>query len=199
MRDSAPVDILVERARDGDKAAWDEIVERYAPLVWSICRRFRLDQHDLDDVCQSVWLRLVEHLTELRDPAALPGWLATTTRRECLRLLRAAGRRERSERDIDGDTIPADPGSTMVDRGLLAAERDAALREAFAQLPAKCQRLLSLMLRDPPASYAEISEALDMPLGAIGPNRGRCLDRLRRCPALTALTGARQAGEGGGP
>ena len=83
MRDDSPVTALVARARDGDKRAWDAIVDRYAPLIWSICRRYRLDRPDADDVGQSVWLRLVDQLAFIRDPEALPGWLATTTRREC--------------------------------------------------------------------------------------------------------------------
>src|SRR5215468_8114196 len=87
--DGSSVAGLVARARKGDKQAWDALVERYAPLVWSICRRHRLDGADADDVGQSVWLKLVEHLDRIRDPAALPGWLATTTRRECWGVLRA--------------------------------------------------------------------------------------------------------------
>ena len=86
MRDDPTVVALVTRARDGDKDAWDELVERYAPLVFSVCRRYRLAPPDIDDVGQSVWLRLVEHLPGLREPAALPGWIATTTQRECFRL-----------------------------------------------------------------------------------------------------------------
>src|SRR5215470_7680195 len=85
---------LATRARDGEKDAWDELVERYAPLVWSVCRRYSLAQADVDDVGQSVWLQLVEHLPGLREPAALPGWIATTTQRECFRLLRASSRVE---------------------------------------------------------------------------------------------------------
>jgi DNA-directed RNA polymerase specialized sigma24 family protein len=81
---------LVARARGGDKRAWDALVERYAPLIWSICRQYRLGRADADDVGQNFWLRLVDHLDQIRDPAALPGWLATTTRRECGRLVRAA-------------------------------------------------------------------------------------------------------------
>ena len=81
---------LVTRARNGDRQAWDELVDRYAPLVWSICRWHRLEAADAQDAAQTVWLTLVEHLDSLRDPAALPGWLATTTRRECGRILRAA-------------------------------------------------------------------------------------------------------------
>ena len=78
MRDDPTVVDLVTRARDGEKSAWDELVERYAPLVFSVCRRYRLAPPDIDDVGQSVWLRLVEHLPGLREPAALPGWIATT-------------------------------------------------------------------------------------------------------------------------
>ena len=85
---------LVARAGNGDKQAWDELVERYAPLIWSICRRYRLDRADADDVGQIVWLQLVDQLGSIRDPAALPGWLATTTQRECGRVLRAARQQE---------------------------------------------------------------------------------------------------------
>ena len=88
MRDYPPVTDLVTRARNGDKQAWDELVERYAPLIWSICRQYRLGGADAQDVGQMVWLHLVDHLDDLRDPAALPGWLVTTTRRECLRVRR---------------------------------------------------------------------------------------------------------------
>ena len=83
MRDYPPITELVTRARRGDKQAWDEIVERYAPLIWSICRQYRLGDADAEDVGQMVWLHLVDHLDDLRDPAALPGWLVTTTRRQC--------------------------------------------------------------------------------------------------------------------
>ena len=81
---------LVTRARNGDKRSWDALVERYAPLIWSICRRYRLGDADAKDVGQAVWLQLAGQLGRIRDPAALPGWLATTTRRECIRILHAA-------------------------------------------------------------------------------------------------------------
>ncbi len=89
-RSDAPVAAeLVTRARNGDRPAWDALVDRYAPLIWAICRRYRLDVGDAEDVGQSVWLHLLEQLDRLRDPAALAGWLATTARRECIRVLRA--------------------------------------------------------------------------------------------------------------
>ena len=94
MRDDPSVVALVVRATEGDQRAWNEIVERFAPLVYAICTRYRLGSHDIEDVGQTVWLLLVEHLDKLREPAALPGWLATTTTRECLRVVKAASRSE---------------------------------------------------------------------------------------------------------
>ena len=85
MRDDPYVVTLVARAAAGDQTAWAEIVERYAPLIWSICRRYRLGRPDAEDVGQAVWLHLADHLHKLRDPVALPGWLATTARRIVLR------------------------------------------------------------------------------------------------------------------
>jgi len=186
MSDDPSVASLVGRARDGDKAAWDAIVDRYSPLIWAICRRYRLDRPDADDVGQSVWLRLVDQLAVIRDPAALPGWLATTTRRECGRVLSAARKREVLGYGQDVAEIPdAHPGEAELE--VLMAERNAALREAFYQLPPRCQELIGLLLADPPVPYAEISSKLGIPMGSIGPTRSRCLDRLRRHPAVAAL------------
>lgn len=196
MRDDPSVIALVTRAREGDQGAWNELVERYAPLVWSICRRHRLRGPEADDVGQSVWLRLVEQLDTLRQPAALPGWLATTTQRECLRVTRTAGRRETVERPLDFE--PPHDGDVMIEQELIKAERRTALRIAFAQLPDACRRLLSLLMQEPPLPYAEISTRLGTPVGSIGPNRARCLARLRRSPALAVLRDAEPEGAGGG-
>ena len=124
--------------RNGDKQAWDALVERYAPLIWSICRRHRLGRADADDVGQSVWLRLVDQLDRVRDPAALPGWIATTTRRECLRLLRAAHGPHATIYALDVESLP-DRRAGTAEQELLAAERHAALREAFTS----CRRTAS--------------------------------------------------------
>ncbi len=188
MRDDPVVTDLMTRARNSDKQAWDALVERYAPLIWSICRRHWLGGADADDVGQSVWLQLVDQLDRIRDPAALPGWLATTTRRECGRILRAR-RRHCAGYALHLETMPDDLAQMPV-QDLLVAERHAALREAFLHLPACCQQLIALLLEDPPLSYAEISARLGIPAGSIGPNRGRCLDKLRRYPAITALINA---------
>jgi RNA polymerase sigma factor (sigma-70 family) len=189
MRGGPPVADLVARARDGDQRAWDALVERYAPLVWSICRRHRLERADAEDAAQTVWLRLVDHLGQLRDPDALPGWLATITRRECAQVLDRARKAGTPGLALTAADIP-DPQAAAVEQGLLAAERRAALREAFTSLPPHCQRLLALLIQDPPVPYAEISARLGIAVGSIGPIRRRCLARLRRHPAITALTNA---------
>lgn len=204
MRDDPVVINIVARARDGDQRAWNEIVDRYAPLVWSICNRYKLSRQDIDDISQTVWLLLVEQLGNLRQPAALPGWLATTTQRECFRVLRAARRYDYSGPPGESQ-MSGDPPPLMSEQEVIAAELNAALRAAFALLPARCRHLLSMLITDPPPSYAEISAALPVPIGSIGPQRARCLDRLRRSPFLNVLSdrdvpdSARPNDTGGGP
>lgn len=185
MRDDPTVIALVNRAARGDATAWEEIVERYAPLVWSICARFQLGNSDREDVAQNVWLLLVEHLGKLREPAALPGWLAMTTHRECLRVVTAARKSERLGTGLDDALQFVD--NTIIDEEILMAERNAALRAACAELPPRHQQLLAMLAKDPPASYAEISATLQIPVGSIGPQRARCLERLRKSRALAAL------------
>jgi RNA polymerase sigma factor (sigma-70 family) len=185
FRDDPAVTDLVTRARHGDRKAWDALVERYASLIWSICRRYRLGDDDAEDVGQNVWLTLVDRLEQIRDPAALPGWLVTVTRRECLHILGTRGRLA-SGYALNAETLP-DENARTAEQDLLAAERQAALREAFRALPPADQRLVLLLLEDPPLQYAEISARLGIPIGSIGPNRGRCLDKLRRHPAIAAL------------
>ncbi len=180
------VPVLVRQAVAGDEDAWAAIVDRYATLVWSVCRRFGLSPADTDDVAQAVWLRLLEHLPSLREPAALPGWLATTTRRECLRHAQKTQRRNSHEAPLFDET-QAQPASVELDDWLLRAERLDALRAAFTSLGEKCRRLLGVLLRDPAPAYSEISIELNMPIGSIGPIRARCLETLRRTPELSAL------------
>jgi RNA polymerase sigma factor (sigma-70 family) len=183
--DSVVID-LVTRARDGDVQAWDALVARFTPLIWSICRRYGLGRADADDVRQSVWLHLVDHLGKIREPAALAGWLATTARRECVHLVRAAHGPHAVVYALDAENL-ADERAGAAEAELLAAERHAALREAVTHLPTECQRLVGLLTADPPMPYAEISARLAMPVGSIGPTRNRCLDRIRRYPAIAAL------------
>ena len=186
---------LVTRARKGDERAWAALVERYAPMIWAICREHRLGDADAQDVGQSVWLHLVDRLDHVRDPAALPGWLATTARRECARVLRRTRRTHAAGYVPDAGEIP-DEHSDAAEQEVLAAERRAALRTAVSDLPPCCQRLIAALTVDPPLPYAEISDRLGLPVGSIGPTRARCLERLRRHPAIAALI--TEAGEGDG-
>jgi len=161
-------------------------VERYASLIWFTCRRYRLNGADAEDVGQCVWLQLVEHVGTIRDPAALPGWLVTTTRRECARILRSAHRAQPGDYAPDFEQI-AEQTSRTAEEEVLAAERHAALREALTDLPPAWQRLMAMLAADPPVPYAEISSRLGIAVGSIGPTRARCLDRIRRHPAIAAL------------
>lgn len=177
---------LVIDARKGDQQAWKALFERHSPLVWSICRRYQLSRADAEDVCQTVWMRLVDHLDGLCDPAALAGWLSTTTRRECFRVWRAHGLHSADEQANDFESIP-DQLTESADHRLLVAERTATLRAAYTRLPPGYQRLIVLLTADPPVPYAEIGSRLGISVGSIGPSRRRCIDKLRRDPAVAAL------------
>jgi RNA polymerase sigma factor (sigma-70 family) len=165
---------LVARVRAGDRAAWTVLTDRYTPLLWSVARSMRLSTDDAADAVQTTWLRLVERLDTVREPQRLGGWLATSVRRECLALLR---RRSRVVTHDEWDDQPA-PGDPL-DDALLREERDIALWRAFHTLHPRCQRLLRVLMTDPAPSYADVSAALAIPIGSIGPTRQRCLGALR--------------------
>lgn len=176
---------LLARADAGDQAAWNSIVDRYTNLLWSVGRAHRLDTADAGDVVQTTWLRLVENLGRIEDPERLPGWLVTTARRECLRVLRRSGREIVGGVD-DAALEIVDELAPALDARLLAEERDALLWRCFERLSERCQRLLRVLMAADPPAYADVSEALGMPIGSIGPTRMRCIDRLR---ALTQEAG----------
>lgn len=186
---------LVHAAVEGEKAAWDELVVRFNPLVMSVAARYRMSEHDAADVSQTLWLRLIQHLSALREPAALPGWIVTTTRNECLRVLRIRQRTGSFDPLLDPPRSrgPAADESD-IDDDLMREERHEALLVAFAELNPRHRELLTLLLHDPPVSYADISDRLGIPIGAIGPTRARALQRLRRSPALAALLTADNPG-----
>jgi len=186
MPDEPPLSSLVTRARNGDKRAWDTLVERCAPIVWSICRWHGLSRRDTDDVGQSVWLGLAERIDTLGEPSALPGWLAATTHHECGKVLRVARKRSASGYSSSLETAPGGRRAPA-EHLLFIAERDAALREAFATLSPRCQHLLAMLAADPPVPRAEIGATVGIAVGDIEPARRGCLDALRDCPALAAL------------
>ncbi|MFI5952768.1 RNA polymerase sigma factor [Cryptosporangium sp. NPDC051539] len=177
---------LVERAMGGDASAWREIVELYGMLVVGVIRRHHVAPAEIEDVAQTVWLRAVEHLGDLREPKALPMWLIVTAQREAVR---ARSLRRRADPRDPGDplweeesAVPADPPGDRL-------ERRQALLSGLTELSPRHRELLLLLLVDPPLSYAEIHRRTGIPVGSIGPTRARALERLRRTSALQALLG----------
>lgn len=188
---------LVAGALTGDEGSWSEIVRRHTNLVMARVRQFRLTPQQAEDVAQTVWLNLLEHLGDLREPEALPGWISTATRHECIRVA-----------NLQRRAIPVDPTTGRLDSQddaeldgeLLRHERYAALRAALAELPPHQRDLLLLLSTDPPPSYQEVSARLGIPVGSIGPTRQRGLARLRQTEAIRtylAVPSGATTGEGG--
>jgi RNA polymerase sigma factor (sigma-70 family) len=169
------IECLVRDARRGDECAWNALVNRYAGLVWAVARAHRLNDADAADVSQATWIKLFRSLGTLKTPSALGAWLATTARRESLRCIQRGGRTEPwpEEREL------ADDGPDL-DARLLADERDGLVLRALSELSERDQKLLRMLAADHEPSYEEISAALEMPIGSIGPTRARALERLRR-------------------
>jgi RNA polymerase sigma factor (sigma-70 family) len=179
VADVADLDVarLVRRAAAGDTRAWEQLVDKYGRLIWLITRDFKLVESDAADVFQTTWMRLIEHIDRIEHADRVGSWLAATARNECLRCLASHKRLVLATEDVvlDGST----GHGPEIDEALLADERAQIVRKAMAHLPRRWQRLLELLMADPPASYAEISDELGLPVGSIGPTRGRCLARLR--------------------
>lgn len=172
---------LVGAAIAGDQRAWSRLVERFSALLWSICRSYGLSPADASDAFQLTWLRLLEHLDSIEDPARLAGWLGTTCRRECMAILRRARRVVVSSDDALFDRVSAP--APEPDRATLRNDRDAELWLAFGRLNERCQRLLRVLVleaEDGAPSYDMASAVLGMPKGSLGPTRGRCLEQLRK-------------------
>jgi RNA polymerase sigma factor (sigma-70 family) len=174
---SGEVAAWVTAASSGDKTAWDMLVDRFAPTVWAVARGHRLNSADAADVSQTTWLRLVEHLGRIEQPERIGAWLATTARRESLRVLRLSGRQVPNGDDFELVADTRDDSAR--DDALISDHRSEIVAELVAQLPVRSQTLLRLLSASSPLSYKEISESLDMPIGSIGPTRARALERLK--------------------
>jgi len=168
---------LVSRCRAGDQRAWDELVRICTPLVWTVARSFGLRPADCEDVAQLTWMRVVKNIDSLREADKVATWIATTARREALRLVSRSGR-----------DVPAGDGSSfgeITDTGgtpeevVLSRADEAVVMAAFRLLPREHQELLGMLIAEQPSSYQEISAALRIPRGSIGPARARILRRLR--------------------
>jgi RNA polymerase sigma factor (sigma-70 family) len=185
------ISYLLQRAADGDHAAWDCLVEQYSALLWSVVRSFRLSDAHAADAVQTTWLRLVENLHTIREPERLAGWLRTTARRVCLEVIRRAGREYPTDSVEETSAPVLDHATDRPDDDpeghVLRQEGVALVRRAVRELPERQQRLLSLLVASPPLSYQEIGARLGMPVGSIGPTRARVLARLRTALAPAML------------
>lgn len=162
-------------AANGEGAAWNALVDRFSPMVWSVARGFRLNDASARDVSQTVWLRLIENIDSIQDPEKLPGWLATTCRREALRVVKARARDIPTEFEYDVE----DTTSPSLDEMLIDDEETRFVVRAFDTLDETCQQLLRLMTVVPALDYEEMSEITGRPIGSLGPTRARCLEKLK--------------------
>jgi RNA polymerase sigma factor (sigma-70 family) len=185
---SASVPTVVREARDGNPAAWGELVDRFGTMIAATGRRYRLTPADVAELQQTTWLRLVENIHKVEQPERIGGWLATTARRESLQLVKRAARYHPGADQILAN-IP-DGRHPEPDAGPIAGEQEVVLRAAWARLKPRCQELLSLLVTDDPVGYKDLSHLLHMPIGSIGPTRARCLQHLRRLVEEEGLTAA---------
>ncbi len=187
----ADVTVLVNRAAEGDQRAWNAIVDEYAGLLRSVVRGFRLNEAQTADAVQTTWLRLVEHVADLREPEHVAGWLKTTARRVCLQIIRQRGREQLVDYDEDrtGGSDIWDGGADQdgPEASALRREHLALVRRVLADLPDRHRPLLELLVASPPVSYRDISARLGMPIGSIGPTRARILGRLREALVSVGL------------
>lgn len=172
---------LVAACLEGESGAWAELVRRHAGLIYAIARRSGLAREDAEDAFQATFVLAWRNLGLLDRPKAVAGWIATIARREAWRLRqRRIGEASRTTSPESGvsDEIPA-PGP-LPDAAIERLERRARLEAAVDRLDERCRSLVRLLfLEDPAPSYAEAAERLGMPIGSLGPTRGRCLEKLR--------------------
>lgn len=197
MTETVDVAVLLQAAARGEQQAWDRLVDRYMSLVISVIRKYRLSDKDAEDVSQTVWLRLVEYIDRIREPHALPGWIATTTKNEALRLLKAKSLVDPTN-PTEGGPLDLDSDSLDVDDRLLREERHRAIIAGLAELAPHQRQLLELLVADPPMSYQDISRLTGMPVGSIGPTRARCLARLKATTPIQALLSTESSDNPGG-
>lgn len=184
---SASPDIAadVRAAAGGDPHAWERLVRAMSPTLRAVARQYRLSACDQEEVAQQTWLALVRHIGRIDEPAAVVGWLRTTARREALRILRDSRREVPTEGVGVDHPAPPEPA----DDHRFAEERRAAVHGALQRVPARQRAVLEALMVEPPLTYDELSATLRIPVGSIGPTRGRAVLRLRRDPRVASLFG----------
>ena len=167
---------LLSAARTGNEEALGLIVTELSPLLWQVARSAGLSSGDAEDVLQTVWMRLVAHLDGIHDSMALTGWLVTTTRREAWRVCAAQRRQLPADQELFAELPDQGPGS---EEQVILDHQRRTLWAAISQLSTRCQELLRIIAFASRPDYAAVANALGMPVGSIGPTRGRCLAKLR--------------------
>jgi RNA polymerase sigma factor (sigma-70 family) len=184
--DPAELAGLVRRAGRRDARAWEELVTRFDPRIRAAARGFRLSAADIDDVAQTTWLAALTHIHRIDKPEAIAVWLLVTARRAALRTLQRGTREVLADEPIG----PPDPAPDSPAVALLAAERREAVRSAVRRLPERQRPVVAALLAPSGTTYAAVSQRLEIPLGSVGPARGRAIASLRRDPALAAVVSA---------
>jgi RNA polymerase sigma factor (sigma-70 family) len=164
------------RWRAGDPSALDELVHVMSPILWHVVRATGLDKEHSEDVVQTAWLALVRSADSVGDPQAVARWLCTTARREAWRVSKTAGRSTAIDDEALEWRLPTQPSP---ESEVVLGDEQARLWESLKALPERCQKLLRIVAMEPRPDYARIAGELKMPIGSIGPTRGRCLDKLR--------------------
>ena len=198
--DDESTTVLLKAAAEGDEAAWKHLVARHSRLVWHVIWLVGARGSTAEDVYQTTWLRLLEHIDRIRDPERLGGWLARTARNEAIR----QGVRSNRQRPFDpADLAAAAPAETVLGGSGRSAQDPSELATqsitlegvwaALGQLGDDCRRLLGLLSVAPELTYREVADVLDRPIGWIGPTRRRCLDKLAAVPdvAVAIRSGGR--------
>jgi RNA polymerase sigma factor (sigma-70 family) len=163
--------------RDGDERKMGELVALLTPILWHTARAQRLDRDLAEDVVQTAWLALVRGSERIADPQAVLQWLIVCVRHEAWRVVQKADRME--PREFESDDVVA-PVTDLPEERALQSDVQGRLWQHIAELSARCQQLLRVIAFADRPDYARIAESLDMPVGSIGPTRGRCLAKLRQ-------------------
>jgi RNA polymerase sigma factor (sigma-70 family) len=183
---------LVADALAGSEIAWHELVRRLERVVWKSVNLVTTDDDVRNDAFAATWLRFAERLHTIREPEKLPGWLVTTATNEVRLILRSRGRREvlvdtAVSSNLFESILGADPDAFGVDAEFVRYEAASAVRLAFSQLDVECRMILSVLVMDEDISYRQASAVLQRPIGALGPSRRRCLEKLRLTPAMARI------------